>query len=373
MPIMWKADQLAGLLKDLRVFWQITVQPNPNQNANSKIQVIKQGSLWGKIQDNGKSFWRRYYARSIDLTDAEKYPSLVEIKGVDILDNALHFDGESYLLIRDPGLGHFTKDWGLHEKLSGHSKSVVREIVLEAQDNPNPDTLHLFGTNIRIDAEVKVDGDQLERPIIIRKSKYTNEELAGALTRNLGLPNLHQELFQMFYGERSGIELPNARQLERDDDLTITPNAGTQLPNAIDFDKVFKNLKKINRTEIKLFLSREGSKTYFELDMPNKSYKTDDFELMEMLDPGFHLFTVQQDADRWKRNSNYLEFYVDSIQLNEKRHKIPGETIAQHYFSTGESNIYIGFDPDSDPKKFFKGLIRRLVFDPNASCLGCVG
>jgi hypothetical protein len=146
-------------------------------------------------------------------------------------------------------------------------------------------------------------------------------------------------------------------------------------------------LNAMSKNEVKLMLSNQKNQKNKQINQNLKigdprideedgsdqnEYHTESYEL---LDTDFHRIKVLQDGDRKKLREkfHYFEFYVDMLQLSENTHEESGTTIAQHYFSTGESVIYIGYDPITDIQnpKFFKGAIRRLVFDPNASCPEC--
>jgi hypothetical protein len=135
----------------------------------------------------------------------------------------------------------------------------------------------------------------------------------------------------------------------------------SRLKDAMMFSELYFGLQRNSQNQSMIQFSVSG-----------KEYHTDPFEFKE---PAYQLLTVQQDGDRRKRPEklHYFEFYVDALQLNERNNKYPGITTAQHYFTTSECIIYIGCDPitDINEPQYLTGNIRRLVFDPNASCLGC--
>lgn len=89
-----------------------------------------------------------------------------------------------------------------------------------------------------------------------------------------------------------------------------------------------------------------------------KDYKLHPYYLREP-----HSFTVNQDRidDKHARFS----FLADALPLITKDpSSSPG-----HAFSKDGGVFYVGFFPDGQTT--LRGYVRRIVFDPNASCLGC--
>jgi hypothetical protein len=100
----------------------------------------------------------------------------------------------------------------------------------------------------------------------------------------------------------------------------------------------------------------------------------------------FHLIVINQEECGGIAKFNYL---VDAVPALPEPNRPPAsvqfpyngclgehfdsneETTGIYPFSTGPLNFYIGYNPTTNPNRSFHGQIRRLVFDPNASCLGC--
>jgi hypothetical protein len=362
----WKRDRDNGDLTDLRVFWQTIVQPDPA--TAGKILVEKHGALWGKVggvdspvPGNERGWvWRRYGVKPFDLVQ-EGY---VEYDGIQFENNALRFSGDGYIKINDPGLSIFAEIWEIDEELSGLSSAVKRKP--NSSYSPD-DQLMLLGINFQIEADVLVTEEQESRPIFVRYSKL-GDSLRNYLADLNNLPVTQPgytppEEFSEVLAHVDFAQLAASPTLR-----TITEGASeaaSALLDAMSFNEVrfslsnSKNDLKNNQASLKLDIANQR---------PDDGYRTESYEL---LDTDFHRLTVLQDGDRKKldKKHHYFEFYVDALQLSELSRPNPGATIAQHYFSTGESVIYIGYDPLTELG--FRGAIKRVMFDPNASCPEC--
>lgn len=90
---------------------------------------------------------------------------------------------------------------------------------------------------------------------------------------------------------------------------------------------------------------------------------------------GSRVLTFFEDKDREGVKNPYFELLVDAIPL--KLTSDPLKAIHEHWFDTQRKVFYVGYIPSPSEvalsKDTFHGGLRRLVFDPNASCPGCVG
>ncbi len=84
-----------------------------------------------------------------------------------------------------------------------------------------------------------------------------------------------------------------------------------------------------------------------------------------------HVLTVSQDqnvvvtqASVGYQGPPYFEFLLDSIPIRR-----PAIDKHEHLFDTGPIEFYVGYSPSKGGQ--LDGCVRRIVFDPNASCLGC--
>lgn len=83
-----------------------------------------------------------------------------------------------------------------------------------------------------------------------------------------------------------------------------------------------------------------------------------------------HNLVVSQDQNfiflaETRDDQRYFEFLLDAVPI---RHPLLDD--ATHLFHTGEETIYVGYSPDVGSDTL-RGSIRRIVFDPNASCVDC--
>jgi len=123
----------------------------------------------------------------------------------------------------------------------------------------------------------------------------------------------------------------------------------------------------------------------------NKQYtESNPYEL-----DGMHSLTVSQDTNWLKAIDDiphpdvslvYFEYYVNSIALNTilELKTLPSDVpnkqvvnidthrdyVVQHKFGVGEKEFYVGYDLENS--EVFRGKIRRIFFDPNASCPECI-
>ncbi len=88
----------------------------------------------------------------------------------------------------------------------------------------------------------------------------------------------------------------------------------------------------------------------------------------DLLESDFHTLVVRQETEidpDLPLREPYFEYCLDGRAVRK-----PAADEAIHLFYTGEQQFYVAFSPDYVGPRF-EGYIRKIVFDPNASCWSC--
>jgi hypothetical protein len=306
------------------ISWRIIVQPNPitsNEDLDSDltnnpgIQIVKEMFRWEKVVEHLEGGLIEYWNR----IDCKPVPLEAEItNGVSVSDGKIKFDGqEGFICIKDRGYAHDIKKlWDIDVK-----PALEDDNPILLNDPPN-EALNFKGRKkLRSRPITDINHQTSISTILFGRNIYIEVELD--LLGNTALNPI-------FFAKQNAVQ-----------DLALIVN------KANDMQSIIWSI----------------SDNYYETYL----YKVD----------GNYWLNINQDRNR-SPNSNeptYFEFLADNIPLKvnsdkqEPEDRRSGDTDHSHYFSYEPIEWYIGHIPNTD--KYFQGSIRRLVFDPNASCPGC--
>lgn len=308
-------------VRDLRIFWKIVV--DACCTTDIKNTVRKEVSVWGLDTDN---VWRRYVSHSFTASGSAADGELtVEIacpgdeKKKAVLENCLVCLDGCYLVVDDPGLKEQAKVLmrNLGDRLAPTDPvSVLRSFLNRIAQGKDPDNnqfqiqngaAYYVGRNILLEAEFETDKIGTH-PIFYHPKHSVPSNMAGTRPKPGAI-----------YAQEE-----NGHAGERKATWEISPDR----------------------------------------------FDSDSYHLV-----GLHTLHVSQDENFIQHNGSssnspqqgrYFEFLVDTIPIRK-----PAIDDSVHLFDTGKTRFYIGFSPDLGQDRILRGCIRRIVFDPNASCLAC--
>lgn len=276
-----------------------------------------------------------------DVTRVSHFPN----QYVDVRGDSIFFNG-GYLQVFDPGLQADVDDWEIDLGPDDMKSQVPQRVVtVDLQD---------FALLSRL----------------LSSSLLRVVEILGLTTT-------------IYYGENIRLEA-DIELVPTDEDPAFYPifyfpqESNINLPNNIILGEYAQG---INRVALwRISESTEILTSVFRLEGP-------------------HLLVVSEDRNRprttpiWNENNlerPYFETVINAVAVAPQYGNDPNES---HMFGTGWRKFYIGYAPNKlshvdyvnkrvegltadhllrkAKKKTFVGYVRRIVFDPNASCIGC--
>jgi len=319
----------------LRIFWKIVIDGD-----GGSLRAVKEVALWGihyaineqgnLIDDQGRTHdsngtvideksaarrWHRYLWKQIPLqveigavNEEADYRAQDKIS---VEDGHIFFKG-GYLRIFDPGLRRDVTDWGFelaHDRVQSDAAKYIREAFLEPVSA----------------------GDVPHRPDDPPSGwKPQFEKRNGAIA---------------YLGYNVRLETDIAVEADHRHPLFYYPQDPTgKTVEAVSLNVVTQSA----RHELQWSIAqRSASREYFST--------------------GPHQIVINQQPSLGQNAAavvnDTFSFLVDAVPLGG------GQSDDSYRFSTEGNIFYVGYS--SGAVTSLRGYVRRIVFDPNASCLGC--
>ncbi len=300
----------------LRIFWTIIVNPSA-ADANLNGLARKAVTLWNIEDGSARCLMKNEY-----LLVTEKICPREGSVDLHRPDGEIQLSDSCYLAIDDPGLSNQAGQMGLNleEKLATSESiiGVISKFLSDVEtgdiDHPQFQDRYYVGENIMLSVDFLAEGDGMN-------------------------PLFHHEQFYSFVGSA-----PESGAIMAAERITDTLKA--------------KAIWQVRREEPSVLLRDES----IEYDVSGQRNLTVRQGLVE----AGQSCTYSDGRESTVGQQPYFEFRLDSVEILGKA--CDGSS---HLFSTGEVRFFVGYSPDFDPDTL-QGSIKRIIFDPNSSCAGCM-
>lgn len=295
----------------LRIFWKIIVEAN-----GDNLRIVKQLSLWG--QEQASQRWHRYLWKvvplQVEIGNVDQSGAVTESHRdqdkISVEDGYIFFKG-GYLKILDGGLVHDVQEWGLELDPATAASEAIRRVL-----TANP-TVGIIRDYLK---SVLENSDNLSPRFIINEDDQYYAGYNVRLEADIALKNLdRQYTHPIFYYRQDPAQTALGVV-----SLEIKRTADQHEPN---------------------------------WSISNKAYEPEPYHLAEL-----HLVVVNQETEE---NVSTFSFLADAVPLP----LFDSGSDPKHLFTKHGGIFYVGFAPGA--QNTLQGYVRRIVFDPNASCIGC--
>ena len=313
----------------LRVFWKIIVEGNGNS-----LRTVKELALWGQVERSGQPVWNRLLWKQIPLQVEIGPPERVgrhrDQSVISVEDGYIFFKG-GYLKIWDTSLVEDLRVSGREIDPANAGASAVTGVLggepLTADDDSNLEKF-INAVQNSTEAELELSGKNPQ----FTRGDYDDKQGENPPSYYAGY-NVRLELE---YGVDRAQDGLNPLFFYPQDPERVGPVGFIELDVK----------KSADEHQLIWQISNSGPLT------PNR------YCLEE-----FHLATVNQETE--EPHKPLFEFLADALPLGKE-----GDSSKEsHPFSKFGRYFYVGYSPVNE--EIFRGYIKRLMFDPNASCFGC--